>query len=725
MNRRYRILILSLLILVASRVETSYAQITVSGGQTASALAQKLAGQGVTITNATLHCASVANGFFNCVGGILGLDSGIVLTTGLAATSGTNYGINGYSAALASNNNGLPGDAMLTTLAGQATIDACALEFDVTPNGDSIKFSYVFSSEEYMNAVCGPYNDAFAFFISGPGITGNENMALVPGTSIPVTINSINNGIPGSTGHLSNCTSMGAGSPFTAYYIDNTNGLMLTHKGLTSVLQAQHAVTPCTTYHLKLVIADAGDPLYDSGVFLKAGSLSTGTFNVNALAALSYDTASLLCVKGCLPGRFRVRRSETSTEAKTVRLTTAGTAISGVDYSAIPDSVVIPANQLYTDLIINGLPTPANGPKSLQLFIHSPYFCTGTNSIVDSATIVIYDTLHISMLTPDTTICGNEQVPINVAGDSFLFYNWTPAAGLSNAGISNPIVYTSATTTYQVTAVLPGTSCPSKTAQITFNVKLTPQILLRPDTTVCYNTSVTFDATTTQPNSYYSYSWTGPANFTSTALDPEINETGPTNTGSYTITVRIDTNNCTATASENLAVTTPDTPSVVSPVLYCLNKSADSLRASGTRLLWYTGSSATPDSIAPIPPTNDVSTYTYYVTQTLGNCESPKAGIEVEVKKCCDGNIFIPNAFTPNNDGLNDKFEAIMDYGYRINSMYIFNRWGQIVYSGLKGSWDGNFGGAQSETGTYFYKISFGCILGGSTERAGDVTLIR
>ena len=95
------------------------------------------------------------------------------------------------------------------------------------------------------------------------------------------------------------------------------------------------------------------------------------------------------------------------------------------------------------------------------------------------------------------------------------------------------------------------------------------------------------------------------------------------------------------------------------------------------------------------------------------------------MKKCCDGNIFIPNAFTPNGDGRNDKFEAIMDYGYRINSMYIFNRWGQIVFSGLDGIWDGSFDGKQCEIGSYFYRISFGCILGGEVERTGDITLVR
>jgi len=234
-------------------------QIAVTPSQTALVLSQKLVGKGVTIKNATMTCPSVANGLFTATPGILGIDSGIVLTTGLAATQVSAFGVDGPSTFLASTNNHAPGDVVLNGLAGQTTYDACALEFDVIPQGDTLKFEYVFSSEEYINAVCGPYNDAFAFFISGPGIIGQQNMALVPGTNIPVTINSVNIGTPGHAYNIANCNAMGPGSPFTSYYIDNSHGLYLTHNGRTTVLEAIHNVMPCGVYHLKMVIADAGN----------------------------------------------------------------------------------------------------------------------------------------------------------------------------------------------------------------------------------------------------------------------------------------------------------------------------------------------------------------------------------------------------------------------------------------------------------------------------------
>ncbi|RYZ49783.1 MAG: hypothetical protein EOP49_15435, partial [Sphingobacteriales bacterium] len=212
------------------------AQVNVTSSYSAQALASRLAGEGITVLNPVLNCPSKANGLFTSSTGSPGIDSGIVLSTGyVASVTGVN-GVDGLSGSLASYNFGAAGDPALNSLSGQSTHDACALEFDFVPRGESVNFQYVFSSEEYINATCGPYNDAFAFFISGPGITGQKNMALVPGTNIPVTINSINSGNPGPGYTLANCYAMGPGAPFTSYFIDNSNGPYITHKGMTQVL---------------------------------------------------------------------------------------------------------------------------------------------------------------------------------------------------------------------------------------------------------------------------------------------------------------------------------------------------------------------------------------------------------------------------------------------------------------------------------------------------------
>lgn len=83
------------------------------------------------------------------------------------------------------------------------------MEFDFVPATDNISFNYVFGSEEYPEYVCSQFNDVFAFFISGPGIVGLQNIAIVQGTAnMPVAINSVNVGEAGTFGLFGDCISL-------------------------------------------------------------------------------------------------------------------------------------------------------------------------------------------------------------------------------------------------------------------------------------------------------------------------------------------------------------------------------------------------------------------------------------------------------------------------------------------------------------------------------------
>jgi hypothetical protein len=165
----------------------------------------------------------------------------------------------------------LPGDPDLDVLAGTFTYDATTLEFDFTIPSDTIKFRYVFASEEYNEYVCADYNDVFGFFISGPGIIGTKNIARLPGSGLPVAINNVNNGTMGIYGGTATCYFSNTG-----YYIDNENppGSTIEYDGFTTVLQAVAAVIPYQTYHIKLAVADATDYSLDSGVFIEAESFT-------------------------------------------------------------------------------------------------------------------------------------------------------------------------------------------------------------------------------------------------------------------------------------------------------------------------------------------------------------------------------------------------------------------------------------------------------------------
>lgn len=164
------------------------------------------------------------------------------------------------------------------------TQDACVLEFDLYAAGDSLTFEYVFGSEEYLEYV-GTFNDAFAFFISGPGFASLTNIALIPGTSDYVTINEINS-LVNEEFYINNGT--GATAPYSTdpYYIE--------YDGFTTVLSASTALTIDEWYHLKLVIADDLDGAYDSGVFLKSNSISVGCVSAPEICNSSTIIATAL-----------------------------------------------------------------------------------------------------------------------------------------------------------------------------------------------------------------------------------------------------------------------------------------------------------------------------------------------------------------------------------------------------------------------------------------------
>ncbi len=259
------------------------AQVNINTNKTANQLLDYITGPNVTVSNAVLTCDSLANGTFVVTGNSnLNLDSGIVLSTGVVETVGGNAGINGAESLFASTSNNAAGDVDLSTLISLSTYDACKLEFDFNSPYDTVLFKYSFGSEEYASFMCTAFNDVFAFYISGPGITGTQNMAIVPGTNIPVSINSVNNSVALGT-VTSFCTNLGPGAPFGNYYIDNTNGSTITYKGFTTLLEAKYPITPNNTYHLKMVVADASDVVFDSGVFIEGSSFTAKPANPNAI----------------------------------------------------------------------------------------------------------------------------------------------------------------------------------------------------------------------------------------------------------------------------------------------------------------------------------------------------------------------------------------------------------------------------------------------------------
>jgi hypothetical protein len=228
--------------------------LTVTSTSDADTLANTILGSGITLNSASYSGAAAATGTFT--GGTasgLGIDTGIILTSGDAqlAVGPNNAGSAGFA-------NGLAGSALLNQLVpGYTTYDAAILTLNFTTATDGgLYFNYVFGSEEYNEWVGSSYNDVFGFFLDGSAVA--NNIALIPGTSTPVAINNVNNGLN------------------SAYYRDNTDGhLNLQYDGLTTVLQASFANLSAGSHTIQLAIADSGDNILDSGVFIQGSTFST------------------------------------------------------------------------------------------------------------------------------------------------------------------------------------------------------------------------------------------------------------------------------------------------------------------------------------------------------------------------------------------------------------------------------------------------------------------
>lgn len=387
----------------------SYGQLTVQAGQTAQQLGNNLAGANINIINPSIVGDTTQYGLFNFTGTGLGLSSGVILSTGAISNA---IGPNTSTGASTSFNR--PGDADLTSLAGFNTQDAVVLEFEFEVQGDELEFNFVFLSEEYNEFVNQSFNDVFAFYISGPGITGQENLAVVPGTTTPVTINSINNG------------------SFWQFYNDNTNGSVnIEFDGFTTLMKARKTnLTPCGVYKLSLRIADGSDDRLDSGVLLQENSLVSNSIAVSS-TTVSTDTTAL---EGCIPARYTFSLGTAATSDLNIPIRLGGTALNGVDYSFIDSIITIPAGQTSSTLIVNALADGiTEGRETIELY-YTPSSCAPEDTVrlyIDDATSITFDAVGTNL-----SCNGNASgsIAVNITGGTPP-YNVTyidTATGVSN-----------------------------------------------------------------------------------------------------------------------------------------------------------------------------------------------------------------------------------------------------------------------------------------------------
>jgi gliding motility-associated-like protein len=500
---------ITLIICLSIAINTN-AQFSINTNLTPTQYIDNLVGTGVSFSNVTYTGNTQASGLFNYGGANLGFSQGIMLSTGLASDADgarigfaatTGFGVFSDYDELETYVN-CTGLSPAPPPAPGQTQDGVRLEFDFIPQSTPISFKYIFASEEYDNFVCSSYNDAFAFIIEGPGFpSGGQNLALIPGSGFPITINTVNNGIVGSSGSATNNPCELGNSAF--YNMMPPDDIV--YNGYTKVMTAVANVTVCQTYTLTLILADGCDGNYDSAVFLEANSFGTAPVAISQTTLNGDETT----YEGCAPAslEFTIDAPEPADYTFPFWLGISSTAIDGVDFATLPGFVTIPAGQTSQTITIEAFDdSNTEGTEGVETVVIEYLTICGTVS----TSINITEKPPINLITgPSQAICdgsGPETFSCSATGGlrpyTYSCLNGNPIMVNDSTFTVNP-----ATTTTYVLQIEDycGTI---DTAHVIVYVGTTPAApIINGPISSCVGLPLTL-ATTTSADFY---SWSGPA----------------------------------------------------------------------------------------------------------------------------------------------------------------------------------------------------------------------
>ena len=311
-----------------------------------------------------------------------------------------------------------------------------SLEFDFVAIGDSLNFNYIFGSDEYLQYVNSQFNDVFAFFLSGPGITGpfaspaafpggSVNIAVLPDTippivALPITISSVNNVL---------------NAPF---YVDNgAGGIPINLNGFTVKLAAQYDLECGETYHIRLAIANGSDQSLKSDVILEAGSFTTGTDNAGISSSVVNPAPNIppnSVLEGCVNGQVTFNFPDCLALGDTVNLIFGGTATYLEDYHTNGVTQFVVAD---TAFVIDIIPIIDNITEGTETIIIScSYLCEGAcDSVSISATLDLLDYVGFGALAmEDTLLCPGLSITVNPGAQG----GWPPYSYSWSNGPTGP-----------------------------------------------------------------------------------------------------------------------------------------------------------------------------------------------------------------------------------------------------------------------------------------------
>ncbi|MBK6832988.1 MAG: choice-of-anchor L domain-containing protein [Bacteroidetes bacterium] len=736
-------------IIICFSAFVSKAQLNVSATSNAGALVNNIVGSGVQVTNVTLNCNGSASGTFSSNGTNLGISSGIILATGDAVEAigpNNSSGGSGFSSVGCFSSGESFFDPNVLGIEPEAKYDGCALEFDVKPVCNTLNINYVFASEEYPEFVGAGYNDAFGFFVWGPNPSGGSysgtNIAKVPGTGIPVAIDNIN------------------GGSFSQYYVDNSGGSTIEYDGFTKPLVASINVTPCSIYHLKLVIADAGDCLYSSAVFLShkgltcsqsevpqnsvsttpisCGNDGTATVTVTGYSnpitynwqpggqttatATNLGSGTYTCTLGfSLPCPFTQTVTATLTGNNILNLNTSSTNSYCNNPSGTASVVTSGGIPPYSPPTWNTIPPQSTNsinnllPGTYSVTLSDASGCTVTKSIVvgnTSPNIIITDSIINS-----TCNSANGAVFIkNITGGTQPYsYNWDTSPISTSQNLTNifPGVYSLTITDID--------GC-TKTENFTVNNLDSVLLSIKTINEYCNQRNGEINVSIINGVAPYNWDWSHSATLNNSSASG-------LSAGPYSFTVT-DAAGCVSNGSAiitnirdlfsgeiytrpaepivnidfALGVTLPPTWDITQIVL-----SDGTIRTNETEVMLNY-------------PEYGYYNSTFYLISENGCLDTVKYTIFIKDFMT----IYIPNAFTPNRDVRNNVWFV---YGTLVKEIQIlvYNRWGEKLFESndIEKGWDGTYKGKMCQEDMYIYKVVAKDYFNEEKKLVGHINLFR
>ena len=647
-----------------------------------------LLGSGVTASNHQYFGDSAQIGWFDATNTSLGIDEGIILATGEYKLLDPNYVPQFLILPNVTTDPDLLNVAnSVPSLIGQTfTVssinDVAKLEFDFVPKSDTIKFRYVFGSQEYFGWENTQYNDVFGFFLSGPGISGpysspafhpngSINLAIVPNSNppLPITVSSVN--------------SVGPMNP--QYFIDNSTSLdtISDVNGYTTVFTATAVVQCGETYHIRLSIADGSDGSLNSYVWLEAGSFNSPSLNVQNNLGIDSNQIEIAC----------------NTEITLTADAGIGSTFQWYDSTgnivSNTSSITVGAGMYWVSAISAG--------------------CN-----VDSDTIFITSSSPSFDLGPALEISCNENILVTanpIGGSGNYNYQWsngaTTQATLLEQGSYNLIVTDDNGCSYIDSLVItnpnPGIATISggcikcidgELCEVIFNFSGAKPWNLKYliDNDTIYNSNI----------------------LQSDFILPTIQN------GGYSILEVIDSNNCAAIPTENVVqVSVFENPDVqlsdYFQSIYENELTSISTVSDYVSYSWFDsqGNFISENKLLQI----SVSGVYYVVVIDSNGCISQSDSVTISTK--VRPTIFIPNTFTPNNDEHNDFLQIFTDNVVSFD-LEIYNRWGESVFNSKNENdlWDGTYENNVVPQGSYFYKIEFVGIDFEKYEKTGQINVL-